>query len=577
MINSILYISMFGFFLVTALLYPKTRNINFVSGFMLSYITALCYGAIGALFIKILRAPINLLSMSVIYAIGGAFLLIGIIKRRSLQKFTFRLFDFGAIFIMLMVFGRIAVYIFSRHVNINYANMPDSGNHFYMAMSVVRANDISGMYFTPLFNAMFIELLLPLVPETWSYKLFILSDCYHNLMELFFFYGFMLYISKGNKNKWLPVAVTFLHWCGYQLYGFIDAYIYWGMGATLVLYGIFILKIYENNLKLRLMCMILLVLGCYGIIVCYIEFAPAIVLAIIIAIVYTRYKENNFCLDKGIKATLIVLSIILCICAGIGYYLVFKSPELDIFEALNIGVNDSRNLEILISIPIIYYIAKRQLKEKRVNVYTMTLFSFLLVQIGFTVLAALNKMSSYYLFKSYFIFWSLIWIILLSEIKIFEGKVRTYTLNYLAIILIFVMFSYVPKTSDIAPYSIDNSIWRVNADKLQIDFRDSSLNATKMDMIDEIYYKWGKEGKSVVLIGTNYIKGECAWYSGITDQPIFWRSPLNQEHIAEYLETINPDYIFIFYDSDAYEENAEYLETFEKVYETEEGFVAKVE
>ena len=578
MIDSVLYLCAFGLFITGCLLYPKTDNkINFVTGFMLSYVTALCYGAAGALLFTFAHIPVYLVSISALYFTGGVILLSMTIKKHSVQKYLFRMFDLWVIIAAILLFGRLAVYIFSRHVNINYANMPDSGNHFCMTMEAVRDKGIGGMYFTALFHALFIEILWPLVPETWSYKLFILSDCYHNLMELFFFYGFMLHINK-DRNKWLPVIVTFLYWCGYPFYSFADgAYIYWGMGAVLVQYVVFMLSIYENNIELRRICLMLVMLGCYGVTVCYIEFLPAVILTVAAMIIYTRYRENSFQLDKNVKIILVSLAILLAVCAVTGYHFIFKPQKLDIFEVLMLGTNENKSLEIVISVPIILYIVNCRIREKRINAYLVTLFGFLAVQTGFTLLASVNKMSSYYLFKPYFIFWSLIWMIILCDSWRFKGKVRTYTVNYLIVAAAFLMFSYAPqKEGDAAFYGIDNSIWRNNAMVMQYDFRNSFFNKETMDMIDDIYYNYAKNNIRVAMISTNTHKGMCAWYNGITNLPVFWHSPLTREDIEAYLEEDKPDYILVFYDSDAYEENEEYFETFEKVSDNGYGFIAKV-
>lgn len=576
---SILYLCSFFALWLTCLLYPKTEKINFISGTMMGYVTVLCYGAFGAFALKLCHVPINLQSMSYIYLFAAIIVSAGIFRKHRIQRLTFEIFDFVMLVVALCVFGRLAVHIFSRHININYLNMVDPGRHFQMAMEVVREEKISGMYFAPLHNAMFISVLSPFVPETWCYKLFILSDCFHNLMELYFFYGFMLYVGKGCRHKWMPALVTALYWCGYPLYSFArGGYVYWAMGAMLVQYVIFVLHLYENNNKLRKLCILLLSLGCFGVTVCYIEFAPAIVISVMAVITYYLFKEKKIVFDKKLMFGIVATVIIVCICASVGYYFVFYSRDVSIFQALSGGKNTSKNWEIIVSIPILYCIVYNQIREKKLNAYSFALVSFLGIQFCFTVLAAVNRVSTYYLFKPFYIFWSLIWIILYNERDRFVGKFKKYTLNYLIAVAVVTMFVYVPQQEleTTEACSLDNSIWRHNALVVQKNFRDPYLSTAKVELMEYICNEWDEEETVVSLLATNTLKGISAWYEGITNQPAYWLSPLTQEDIESYLKESDTEYVLVFTDSEAYECNAEYLDSFEKVYSNTEGFIAKV-
>jgi hypothetical protein len=578
MIFSFLYLFSFIAFVICLSLYPKTNNINFMSNIMFSYVTALCIGAIGAIVLQICQIPIDLPGMVCVYAIGAIVVLAATIRKHSVQKMEIRAFDFIVMAVGAMLIALFADKIFSRHLNINYLNMVDPANHYYYAMKVVRNKKISSMFFAPLYNGMFINMFQPFVKETWSYKLFILSDCFHTLMECFFFYGLMVYVCGKTKHRWIPVLVTALYWIGYPMYSFGGgAYIYWAMGAMLVEYVIFALKLYDDNESNGGRYIFFMLLGAISVTVCYIQFAPATFLSMFAVVIYKIDKKKKIVINKKLVVKLAIAGFITLICAMIGYYFVFYSNGLEILKQFKEGTNSSKSLELVVSVPIVYYLVYNQIKQKSLNAVSITLMGFWIVHTVFTLLACVNKVSSYYLFKDHFIFWALLWIILVDQRSNFKGKIGKYTIRYLVLVWSALMFLYQPSGNRETDhtYSLDNSIIRHDLLFLDYDYREPYLSTTKIEMMEYVYYNFDESDK-VPLLGVNALKGVCAWYEGITNKESYWLSPLEQEDIENYLDKSGAQYFAVFKDCDAYVDNAEYLDSFEKVYENEEGFISKV-
>lgn len=575
------------FFLVSFLMcwlgfvfFPKTSKLNAVVSFMLGYMTTLCYGAAGALVLQVCHVGITLESVGVIYLLMAIVLWGYVIWKRSVQRLEVRKIDFLGLLVGALIVGGVALHIFTVYLHANYHNSIDPSSHFYMAMQTVRNHGISGMYFSQFHNAMLMNILLHFLPEVWCYKAFIISDCFQTLMQYYFVYAFMIYLFRNHKKKYLPILITLLYWLGYPLYSFAGGgYVYWAMGATLVIYVFWLLKIYEEHKALRKKCLALVLLGCFSIVVCYVQFAPAAVLAAILVILYCSFSENHFVVSKKGMMQLGAVGAVGLLLGALSYYFIFYRHGLDVFESLRGGSNTSKSLELIVFIPVLYYIIYTRAKTKKWNAYVWSMLSVCFVQLALALLSAMNMVSSYYLFKSNFILWFLAFVVCIDGYQCIEDKMRGYFRHYLAVVSIFLLMTYVPKNqleSDDA-FSLDNSIYRHNALLFQVeDYRDS-FAASNMDLIEYIASNYDYATEKVALIGTNEITGARGWYTGVTGQYKYYiKSPLEQEGIENYLQNNEVDYIVVFYDSEAYEVQKEFLESFEKVYDSEEGFISRV-
>lgn len=580
MIYSIIYILGFMTFMIAFMFYPKASKINFAVNCMLSYVTAMIYGAMSALIIQILGIFVGIKSLSGAYFIGATIIFLLILRKKKLQLVSFYVRDVFVFILGVMCIGILGVHIFSRHLNINYYNMCDPANHFLYAANITRNGTVSGMFFNALHNAMFMEVFQPLVPETWNYKLFILSDGFQTLMEWYFFYCVITYKMKNSKHKFVPLFITILYCCGYPLYCYAGgAYIYWAMGAMLVQYVYLVMTLYEEQECFKKTHVMLMLLGCFGITLCYIQFAPAAFIMVAALLFYYAVKSGKIIFNKKFYTLVAVFATICALCAGIGYYFIFVKNNISIWEAFQLGTNTSKNLELLVFVPVFYYIIYWHVKNKEFNAYSIALCSYIFVHILLTILATVKLVSSYYLFKDYFILWALLWLAIVSEKRLFQGKAKKYLTHYLLLACMLLMFTYMPQedreTTD--SLSLDNSIWRYNAVFLkEVDYREAYLNKDKVEVMEYAADYAQKNNVTVAMIGSNALKGVCAWYQGITNQPYYWTSPVDEEVIQSYTQQTGYKYIIMLKDCDAYTDSKTYLDTLEKIYETDDGLIFKM-
>ena len=583
--RSLLYVMAFAACWVGCTLIPKVeRRVNAVSMAALSYVSVLCYGAAGALMLKLMAWKVSLENVTAFYTILAFFFWVIIIYKRKIQHMEYRICDAVGLIAGVIVIGAISIHIFTPYLHLNYNNMVDPSGHFYYAMSIIRSENVSGMYFTQFHNAMFMQILIPFLPKAWSYKAFILADCYHTLIEYCFFYGFIIYLLRNKKhNKYVPVILALLYWLGYPLYSFAGgAYVYWAMGAMLVFYVFWLLKVYEDakERNVKVISTVLIVLGCFSTTMCYVQFAPIVVFATLVVYMYQMLSRQQFVLKRQQITQMIVIVCVGVIIACLGYYFIFYRTGLNLFEGLAGGINTGKNLEMLCMIPIAYFIIYKKCKEKDLNAYILTLLCLTIFHIAMILLSTLEVVSSYYLFKDNYILWGMIFIVAITEYPKLDNKEKRYSGHYIALISLLLLFMYLPQkqleTTD--TLSIDNSIYKHNATLfVENDFRHAAADEC-INMIEYVAesYDYTQSDETVLLVGTNWYKGVCHWYSGITGQPYFFQSPINPDDVNYALKDKDADYIMVYYGSEAYLMAPEYFDSFEKVYDTSDGFIGKV-
>lgn len=565
-------------------LIPRTKMVNAVAALAQGYVSVMCIGALGALVLSVLSLDITTGSISVVYFAAAIMFWGYILHKKSMQKLQFRKSDLIGVAVGAIVVCAVAIRIFTIYVHINYNNITDPSNHFLFAVDIIRTKRVRGMYFTQFHNAMVMQLIMPFLPKAWNYKAFILADCYHTLIEYLFFYGFVLYNMRDLKhNRYLPILVSLLYWLGYPLYSFAGgAYMYWAMGAVLVFYVFWSLRMYDDASDQfnKRFSMALVLLGCYGVTMCYIQFAPIVV--IISLAVWLRHTEvkRTVIISRKLAIQLLVLAIAILILAAIGYYFVFYNNGVRVFKALSMGYNTSKNLEMVFVMPILYYIVYKEIKEKRFNVYVFSLCVVVMIHVVMILLSMVNVVSSYYLFKNNFILWGMLFVVFIEKCNCLTDREWRYIKHYVAFAGLFLLFIYMPQREmeTYEPFSIVNSVYRYNAVLLKEENYVGTFIHDRTDMMEYVadHYDAAKDGERVVSFESNWGAGVSRWYAGITGQPYFIIHPWDANDADHYLRMSGVDYILVYYESDTYLEGIEYFESFEKVYDTRDGFICRV-
>lgn len=578
MIEAIFYVISFLGALGAIVMYPKTeKKINVIMNVMFSYVTLLCIGALSAFCMSVMRIAITPYSMSIVFGVVAIIALGMMIRKRTIQCMEVRKIDIIAVMICVGVVGIVSLKIFTPYVKINYVNPVDSGNHYLYAMNVIRNEEISSMFFNPLYNAMFMRIFTWILPEEWTYKAFILSDIYHVIIELVFFYAVLVELTKTKKYKWRVLGVSIVYWFGYSLFAMLDAYIYWSMAVMLVQYVIIILKWYMEFPKKRKVLLAYAAIGCISVALCYIQLAPGVFIATLAVMVYCLACEKKIQITKRLIIGGIIVAVFTMLCAIAGYYLVFASRNLKLSYALSLGTMSIKGLEILILLPIVVVPMWEKYQNKmKWHAIEIAFICHMCLQVIFTVITAIGVMSDYYLSKNYFVIWALCIMLIMYEKDFWVGQARKYLKGYIVALVCFLTISY--DSEEAGALSLKHSIYISNADH----FVDGNFSEGYMSDHDNIYlFKYAmreiETEYPVPLLVSNERKGAGGWYRGLYENATYYTKPSwTQEEIENVLNQTQAEYFIVLFSDPLYNfQLRDYFDTFERVYVNEKGFVAK--
>ena len=213
--------------LVSVFQIKKTSNIlNGVSWLIISFVSVLCYGAMAAGIINIIKIPVNIISVGIIYTFTGSLLQIIIKKENEKQSYNWELYDF----IYIAVFGLIIFFVagsyFTSSLQLMYYNS-DAAVHFKNAMYVLRNESLENMYFAPLHSALIMEVFMPFVVEANLCRVFILIDTAMFFLESVFFMVVIRDFIKTKAMKFLGLIIAVVYMLGYPMNSFLYSFFYW--------------------------------------------------------------------------------------------------------------------------------------------------------------------------------------------------------------------------------------------------------------------------------------------------------------------------------------------------------------
>ena len=582
MINAVFYVVSFFFAVIMMTLLPtKEQKINAITDIMFAYVTVLCVTSSLAFLINLLGVPVNLLSMGGIYLGLGIFALIVIAGKKNIQHHILRKTDVISVALLVATVGIMMLFIFTPYIHFNYYNQVDPCNHFLYASDIVHSEKLGGMFFNSLYNAMFMELLSWAVPTSWLYKAFILSDIYHLIVELIFFYACIV-ASKEKMKNYTPLAWSMFYWWSFLLFSFLWGFIYWSMAAMLVQYVILLIKFQQENKERKKVLWVLMGIGVFAVTMCYIEFAPSIVLTLLAIIVYNSYIDGKIKWNVTIVKYLVIIAVLSVVVMIMGYHYVFQGRGITSLEALKMGQQQNIGLELVLMLPLVAIIIAKSVREKRrLTVLQLSYLTNLFVQILYTILAICHVISTYYLQKTFLILFFLSVAVILEGCTTWTRKMFQYIGIAALSVLCFFVLTY--DGDDSKTFSLQQSTLVQNLGILsEHNFSEGTLSDnSKIYLMQYAMEELGEEKGSVPLIMSSPInRGVASWLEATyRDTKFIWveDATCTEEQMTSVLEGRNATHFIIFFDDLLYiYELHDYFDSFERVYRNDAGFIGKV-
>lgn len=520
----------------------KKENV-FVWG-PIMFMGILCYHALIAGVINLINIPINILSLGIADLLFGVIIWWIIIKNDKRQQLEWEMYD-------IIAFAIIAITVFIGCTNqfgfkfdINYLTT-DPGTHFRQALSVIQNKKIISMYFAPLNNALFLEVFQPFLRMTRIYRAFILAD-----VIMYFISGSLFFCLIRNKlndrySRVIGILLTVVYMLGYPRNNMLFGFVYLGMGVSLVIFLMFMVRIFVESDENNLFILFFIMCGALSIGVCYSLFAPVVFFSICFFISWDMWTKRKQITKRVLKdITKINLGLFFVPCILILSYSMFQlsafGSELSAGIAQEGFVYRELYSNFLFILPISLLGLYSLIKEKNKDVGTLLFFFLAGFMLVLAYLGTKGKVSSYYFYKNHYLMIMILFYLALYG-ALYIGKFcKPFIVIYSGIIMILAIcwfgglesefqnetVLYVPEIKSNYFFHIYN----FNRECL----RDLSPYSENKIRLYEEYYEQYKNEEYVIFNG--YIE-DFNWFRGITrrvdfDNNIFW-SVFKPEEIEE--------------------------------------------
>ncbi len=417
---NIIYLISINILLITIILIKKIdKKINIISSIIITIIAFMCYQTIIAYLLDLMKTPITLFNMSIINIILITILwVVYFFKIKKFQSYTIKKRDIIFLIILLIINIPILYRQYGILENFRYIST-DSVMHCQAAITFSKSDFLLDSMknweaINPTFmiasyvnDGLLMKALVNIIGEFNLYKVYMFTDISYYFMIGYVFY--LLITSSKNcnrKSKYiLSYVISILFMIGYPLNSIITGFHYFTLGILEFITILYIIEILHGENK-KIMYILLFLLNT-AIMLTYNLLAPIIYLAEFFYFIYEKIKVKEKLLTKKSILELIIIFIIPGI-IGLSFFLLPRILENIVLENQQqlwidgyIYINYWSN--IIIFIPFVIYYIFNKIKNKKINIEMITLFT--ICSFMFLLLIGLftGYVSTYYFMKPYFL------------------------------------------------------------------------------------------------------------------------------------------------------------------------------
>lgn len=382
--------------------------------------------------LSILKISINFTVLSILNILLAGLIVITFYRKNKnikLQKMEYNLKEILSVLIIVIICLVIGIIRFDKFTSISYETT-DPAVHFKSTIKfsenlqlLTETNSTDEMYGSfartmPGFSlncGIFIR-IFSFLPNYIAYEIF---EIFVLCLLALTFYASCLKIKKVKGNNFLVLVITCLYFLAYCLNNFVFGFGYLGIGIlaiNLIIFTYLLISEYGNNLVLNSM----LFLFNFMLFFSYYLFIPVIYLAEGLYILYNWYKKKyNFKEVLKIGIYTLIIPFIL----GLLYFII---PNYLSSQSTN-SVGSSIALEgyiyrdlwsnFILIMPLVIYSYYTDIKNKHISILSF-MFTIEVIYIIITFILGLKGyISSYYYYKSYYIFWLLNYLYIIKLIN----------------------------------------------------------------------------------------------------------------------------------------------------------------
>ena len=443
MINSIIFIIIFVAVYVAFMMIAKTEDgekLSLLNSMVVCFITEVSVGVIFAYILFKCGIFINLWIMCAIYIPILLLAILLLVKKKAIQKYSFQLIDLLNYAVIIAIILVVIWRIFSFKLNYHYINT-DPAVHMANAIKVIQKGKLSSMPYAPLYNGVVMQLIVSFIPSFPIYKAFIIADTVSNFLSGAMFYILLSEVIRKDLVKKVSPFITALYFVGWPIYNYVEGgFVYWGIAATLVMYGLYIIVRFSKKKIAAKPFAVLIVLNLIAIALCYLLFVPYIIVMYAVIILQLEWK-----IIPNKKRLIGIASIVMlgCLLAAFGFVMLYFHGDVSkvfYWLAFDGGIHRSLYKDIIYFIPFVVVLLFDMRKKKAINIMNVAFLIFALMVVASLVLELTGIMSSYYYYKLYYILWILGWINTALGIEIVLEEKQKWAIGYA--IMLGVMFVY---------------------------------------------------------------------------------------------------------------------------------------
>lgn len=579
---SLFYIVTYALLFSGVLLIKKTdKKINLIISLPIYVLFMMLYTAFFGGIIEILTIPVNLISLGVgnILFAGGIFAFI--FKTKNIQKYKFSWFDFTAIIVFVIFAFLIAKDQFGLNLFVNYETT-DPSRHMKYAMQLIEHQRLGNMYFATLNNATFIAVGLGFVKSFWAYKLFIMADILMFLLAGCIMYSAARNVAKNTLQKILSIVGILFYLMCYPLNNMVFGFVYLGIGVSICVYLIMLANAYKNETLNKVCNIVGLMLGAYGIVVCYSLFAPFIFIAVASIIGLKFISQKRLISAEFFITELAVFLIPVIMGLYFSFFRMFDGDVAEVGSSIALEGYIYRDLysSFIIILPFTIYGIINAVCTKNIKCQHILLPILVVAVLLMFVMGMQGKVSSYYFYKMYYILSMVCFIIAIDAICDLCKKSVTIIVSY-ALVWMFLAFMNFGKIDDKITANkvlMSPSSWHSGAFFSIIEFNqncmeEGNFSVERMQLYEEAHNKY-ITGNKVTLLDTTE---PVYWFEAFVHCDIkeFYCYDFNTCDIDAYMQKVEScDYVLVYTKHDSRFD--EYISDWQPIYQNVAGTLYSV-